>query len=451
MTDSPPSPPADDFSIGDVAAATGITPETLRVWERRYGRPQALRLPSGHRRYTADHVRWVRRIAEALARGHRPHKVVPLDDAALDALLAPEVAGESLPAGAAEVLDLVRSFRATELRERLAEAWDPDRHLAFLEEWIAPIVRLVGRSWADGEIEIRHEHFASEILQDVLRSARNDYPVPDEAPRVVLTTLSGETHGLGLQMAALSCAAHGVPYRLLGVDTPNEEIVRAASELGVSIVALERLARHRRRRDGPSDRRAATAPPAPTCSSWSAAAAPAACVAARATSSTSRACGVGRGDRRAALRRVAPHAPPVLAKPRGPAPRAPGALPHRGRRSPWRHPSSSPPCDRRPRRSRKKAATACAVAAWGGPLGGRDPDGPGRVVLERVYGRSGVTTASMTWMTPLPARTSADDHVRAVDRDAAVTLLLDEELAALHRGDLGADPSEGPSSGRGRR
>jgi methanogenic corrinoid protein MtbC1 len=238
VTDSPSGPPADDFSIGDVAAATGITPETLRVWERRYGRPQALRLPSGHRRYTADQIRWVRRIAEALARGHRPHKVVPLDDAALDALLAPEVAGEELPAGAAEVLDLVRSFRATELRARLAEVWDPDGHLEFMEAWIAPIVHLVGRAWADGKLEIRHEHFASEILQDVLRSARNDFPVPDQEPRVVLTTLSGETHGLGLQMAALSCAAHGVPYRLLGVDTPNEEIVRAASELGVSMVAL---------------------------------------------------------------------------------------------------------------------------------------------------------------------------------------------------------------------
>ena len=239
MPTRPPAPPeSDHFSIGDVADATGITPETLRVWERRYGRPKALRLPSGHRRYTAEQIRWLRRVAEALARGHRPHKVVSLDEAALDALLAPATTGETMPAGAAQVLELIRGFDAVELKARLSEEWDPDRHVAFLAEWIAPIIRMVGRSWADGELEIRHEHFASEVLQDVLRSARNDYPVPTEEPRVVLTTLSGETHGLGLQMAALSCAAHGVPYRLLGVDTPNEEIVRAASELVVGMVAI---------------------------------------------------------------------------------------------------------------------------------------------------------------------------------------------------------------------
>ena len=198
MPTRPPAPPeSDHFSIGDVADATGITPETLRVWERRYGRPKALRLPSGHRRYTAEQIRWLRRVAEALARGHRPHKVVSLDEAALDALLAPATTGEAVPAGAAQVLSWFATSMPRSSRRDSSEEWDPDRHLAFLEEWIAPIVQMVGRSWADGELEIRHEHFASEVLQDVLRSARNDYPVPTEEPRVVLTTLSGETHGLG--------------------------------------------------------------------------------------------------------------------------------------------------------------------------------------------------------------------------------------------------------------
>ena len=38
----------------------------MRIWERRYGRPEAVRLPSGHRRYTDAQVTWLRRVAEAL-------------------------------------------------------------------------------------------------------------------------------------------------------------------------------------------------------------------------------------------------------------------------------------------------------------------------------------------------------------------------------------------------
>ncbi|MEC7923352.1 MAG: MerR family DNA-binding transcriptional regulator, partial [Planctomycetota bacterium] len=41
----------DHVSIASVSRETGIGIETLRQWERRYGKPAPVRLPSGHRRY----------------------------------------------------------------------------------------------------------------------------------------------------------------------------------------------------------------------------------------------------------------------------------------------------------------------------------------------------------------------------------------------------------------
>ncbi len=236
---TPPKGTAELLSIGDVAAATGISAETLRIWERRYGRPEAVRLPSGHRRYTDDHVRWLRRVAEALAHGHRPNKVVKLDEAELDELLVPEetVTKSELP-DVKEQLDAVADLDAESLFESLRSHWDPDNYLAFITDHVQPLVHAVGRSWADGEIEIRHEHFASELVGDMLRWLRTTYPLVLENPRVLLTTLSGETHGLGVQMTALICAARGVPTRVLGVDTPNEDIVEAAKHMGVEIVGI---------------------------------------------------------------------------------------------------------------------------------------------------------------------------------------------------------------------
>ncbi|QIG41461.1 MerR family DNA-binding transcriptional regulator [Nocardioides anomalus] len=44
------------LTIGELAAATGVSAPTLRMWESRHGFPTAQRLPSGHRRYAAEQV-----------------------------------------------------------------------------------------------------------------------------------------------------------------------------------------------------------------------------------------------------------------------------------------------------------------------------------------------------------------------------------------------------------
>lgn len=64
------------LSIGEVAEATGLSPDVLRVWERRYGVPKPQRTPSGHRRYDAAELPRLREVAEALAQGLRPSGVL---------------------------------------------------------------------------------------------------------------------------------------------------------------------------------------------------------------------------------------------------------------------------------------------------------------------------------------------------------------------------------------
>ena len=81
--------PAPDglLSIGALSAATGIPIPTIRSWERRYGFPAADRKPSGHRVYPLDTVPRLRRIAEAIRRGHRAAEALTASEATLTALL----------------------------------------------------------------------------------------------------------------------------------------------------------------------------------------------------------------------------------------------------------------------------------------------------------------------------------------------------------------------------
>jgi PAS domain-containing protein/GAF domain-containing protein len=50
------------FAVGEVAAMLGISPHTIRAWERRYLVVRPLRTESGQRRYTADDVEMLRQI-----------------------------------------------------------------------------------------------------------------------------------------------------------------------------------------------------------------------------------------------------------------------------------------------------------------------------------------------------------------------------------------------------
>jgi DNA-binding transcriptional MerR regulator/methylmalonyl-CoA mutase cobalamin-binding subunit len=224
-------------SIGGLAAATGISTDAIRVWERRYGRPEPIRLPSGHRRYTVEQVRWLRRVAEALAAGHKPARVVRASEVELDQLL-----GRRAEAPRAEdlapYLKSLHAYREDRILDRLWLDWrrlGPD---AFLAQVMGPLIRRVGDAWADGELDVRHEHFFTQIVEHFLSSARISVAERARGPAILLATLPGESHGLGLQMAALVCVRAGARPRILGVESPHEEIVRAAAEIPAEAVGI---------------------------------------------------------------------------------------------------------------------------------------------------------------------------------------------------------------------
>ncbi len=245
---SPDSAESALLSIGALAAATGIPAETIRTWERRYGFPVAERKPSGHRVYPLETVPRLRRISEALARGHRAAEVLPASERALEALLAslpvasptPRETGATLAATASPeaLLAAVRTFDAEALKRVFQMDWARLGPIEFMEQRAAPFLTAVGRGWAAGDLDIRHEHFGSAVLGDFLRSARQ--PLDDRAagPVVSLATLPGELHGLGLQMSALVFALAGWRVLMLGVNTPPAQLVALAREAPIGAVAL---------------------------------------------------------------------------------------------------------------------------------------------------------------------------------------------------------------------
>lgn len=86
MTES--SADASGYRIGAVARMTGISPDALRVWERRYQALAPQRSPAGTRLYTAQDVERLRLIKRLIDAGQAIGTLAPLDVAELQARVA---------------------------------------------------------------------------------------------------------------------------------------------------------------------------------------------------------------------------------------------------------------------------------------------------------------------------------------------------------------------------
>ncbi len=229
--------------MGAVTRRTGIGEHTLRAWERRFGFPKPRRLASGHRRYPADQVQQLLLIGEALRCGYRAGDVValPLED--LEQLLresgrAEELIRDPSPEWLEQIIEAGMRFDRQDLAAQLRYASSTLGLGRFLRERVTPILTGVGDAWARGALKIRHEHFISEVLEDELRALRSPLESAGTGRPVVLANLPDEFHELGLQIAAVEVAAAGRTLRILGRNTPVEEIVETARAIEAAAVGL---------------------------------------------------------------------------------------------------------------------------------------------------------------------------------------------------------------------
>ena len=232
-----------DLPIAAVERDTGLSKDTLRVWERRYGFPQPVRDAFDERLYPSEQVERLRLIARLLGAGQRPGRVVPLSMAELQQLLldsAPAATNTPLTPELQAVLDLVRHHEVMALRRTLNQAVLRLGLGRFLTELLAPLNAQVGEAWVRGEIQVFEEHMYTESVTAVLRSALGNMasmPRPGR-PRVLLATFPQESHMLGLLMAEITLVLEGCECVSLGAQTPVAEIVRAAQANRAQIVGL---------------------------------------------------------------------------------------------------------------------------------------------------------------------------------------------------------------------
>ncbi|HEY0886965.1 MAG TPA: MerR family transcriptional regulator [Ramlibacter sp.] len=231
------------FTIAAVERDVGLSKDVLRVWERRYGFPLPQRDARGERVYPEDQVHRLRLIKRLMDRGHRPGRLLAATPQELEIALSS--ARRNSPAGTepdapwhlSELVDLVRSHGVAAYLQALQQRLARQGLRQFVLDTAAPLASLIGEAWEQGRLQVFEEHLFTELTARTLRQAIAAVP-GGGAPRVLLTTLPNEPHGLGLLMVEALLALEGAQCMSLGTQTPIVDIGSAAGAYEVDVIAL---------------------------------------------------------------------------------------------------------------------------------------------------------------------------------------------------------------------
>ena len=195
------------LTSGEVAKRLGVAPATLKRWTDD-GRLRCVRTAGGHRRFEESDVERLRlRLGgDRDALGRWVDELLSDPDAALAAALLIE-------------------------RERLGAWWR-------VAEALGAVVNELGRRWQDGAISILNEHCATDRLTRALARCCEGLPVDSRAPRLLLATVEGEEHTVGLSLVELSARERGWRALWAGRAVPVSELLAAVDRGEADAVAL---------------------------------------------------------------------------------------------------------------------------------------------------------------------------------------------------------------------
>lgn len=223
--------------IGELSRRTGVTPEVLRAWERRYGLFAPQRTDGGFRLYSAADIGRINMMKRLLAEG------VSASEAAHRIASAPVDAPVPAPDGSlfearrdalAQALFAYDEASAHDAIDRVLMEFDAEVLMRFV---FLPLLTEVGQRWEDGSLSVAQEHFASNLIRRRLSGLARGWE-DGVGPRALLACPPDEEHDIPLLMFGIALGHRGWRITYLGQRTPADELLRAVETVRPELVVL---------------------------------------------------------------------------------------------------------------------------------------------------------------------------------------------------------------------
>lgn len=248
-----------------VCRRTGLKPDVIRAWERRYGAVAPARTDTDRRLYSDEDIERLVLLRRAVLAGRSIGQVATLERASLERLVAEDLGGALPPAET-----LVAAWRSSPGETTFANGDPPPtiaRHLErsleaidrldaaalmrqfelaghdlsrrqLLEDLIVPLMHELGRLWRTAALSPAHEHLSTSVVRTYLGTLTDAFRPVLQAPRLIVTTPANQWHELGALIAGTTAASEGWSVTYLGANLPAVDIALAARRIEAKAIAL---------------------------------------------------------------------------------------------------------------------------------------------------------------------------------------------------------------------
>lgn len=242
-------PSATLHSVRVVAKRTGLTPDLLRAWEKRYGAVQPQRTDGGQRNYSDADIERLRLLVSATGAGRQIGQVARLGNDELRGIVAADARSAPIATISADdepavsdylnkALTAAERFDSAILESTLRTAALRLPSDQTLDRVIGPLLLTIGTRWNEGRFPPANGHLATTIIRRVL-TWMTDYPtLQEDAPVIIVGTPAQQMHDLGAMLAATAAAGSGWRVTYLGASLPAAELARAATLARADTMAL---------------------------------------------------------------------------------------------------------------------------------------------------------------------------------------------------------------------
>lgn len=227
------------YPIGTVSRLTGVSPITLRAWERRYGLIEPLRTESGHRLYCRNDIDLINQVVGLLDKGMRIGQVGD-ELAAEQARIESGKVTDSGPWDGfrRRMVNATIRFDEEALEEVYNEALSLYPIAIVTRMLLTPLLVELGERWRRRKGSVAEEHFFAFYLRNKLGARFHHRSRAYAGPKLLAACLPGEQHEIALLLFALTAGEAGYRLILLGADMPLDELAVAADKAGCQAIVL---------------------------------------------------------------------------------------------------------------------------------------------------------------------------------------------------------------------